>query len=208
MPGICGPPQTPSPPTRPSRRPKIPLKVQTKKTTVRHKHKHTETTINHKHKDTWVWLKIKRSEGQTAGFGPCVHLPGFDVGPGWVFEPQPLFWVALLFPPPPPQVLRSITSSRFAGVFPVMSHFQPRSTSEVKATDKETKETKPKPHLGPLATRLFFGLFIPKCCLQFLFSFPWGQPRQMAQEVFTFPCSQALPRPVGSRGWPGSGVFG
>ena len=23
-----------------------------------------------------VWLKIKRSEGQTAGFGPCFHLPG------------------------------------------------------------------------------------------------------------------------------------
>ena len=23
----------------------------------------------------WVWLKIIR-EGQTAGFGPCFHLPG------------------------------------------------------------------------------------------------------------------------------------
>ena len=23
----------------------------------------------------WVWLRIKRSEGQTAGFGPCFHLP-------------------------------------------------------------------------------------------------------------------------------------
>ena len=23
-----------------------------------------------------VWLKMKRSEGQTAGFGPCFHLPG------------------------------------------------------------------------------------------------------------------------------------
>ena len=25
---------------------------------------------------TWVWLKIKQ-EGQTAGFRPCFHLPGF-----------------------------------------------------------------------------------------------------------------------------------
>ena len=24
----------------------------------------------------WLWLKIKGSEGQTAGFGPCFHLPG------------------------------------------------------------------------------------------------------------------------------------
>ena len=24
----------------------------------------------------WVWLKIK-DLGQTAGFGPCFHLPGF-----------------------------------------------------------------------------------------------------------------------------------
>ena len=26
--------------------------------------------------NTWVWLKIKRSEGQSAGFGPCFHVPG------------------------------------------------------------------------------------------------------------------------------------
>ena len=28
----------------------------------------------------WVWLKIKQ-EGQTAGFGPCFHLPG--LAPFW-----------------------------------------------------------------------------------------------------------------------------
>ena len=31
----------------------------------------------------WLWLKIKRSEGQTAGFGPCFHLPGFHLGTIW-----------------------------------------------------------------------------------------------------------------------------
>ena len=29
----------------------------------------------------WVWLKINQ-EGQTAGFGPCFHLPGLDFGAG------------------------------------------------------------------------------------------------------------------------------
>ena len=27
----------------------------------------------------WRWLKIKQ-EGQTAGLGPCFHLPGFHFG--------------------------------------------------------------------------------------------------------------------------------
>ena len=31
----------------------------------------------------WVWLKIKQ-EGQTAGFGPCFHLPGFPFGTGFL----------------------------------------------------------------------------------------------------------------------------
>ena len=31
---------------------------------------------------TWVWLKIQ--EGQTAGFGPYVHLPGFHFGTGFL----------------------------------------------------------------------------------------------------------------------------
>ena len=31
----------------------------------------------------WVWLKIKQ-EGQTAGFGPCFHLPGFHFGTGFL----------------------------------------------------------------------------------------------------------------------------
>ena len=30
-----------------------------------------------------MWLKIKQ-EGQTAGFGPCFHLPGFHVGTGFL----------------------------------------------------------------------------------------------------------------------------
>ena len=31
--------------------------------------------------DSHVWLRMQRSEGQTAGFGiPCFHLPGFHVG--------------------------------------------------------------------------------------------------------------------------------
>ena len=30
----------------------------------------------------WVWLKMKRSEGQTAAFGPCFHLPEFHFGTG------------------------------------------------------------------------------------------------------------------------------
>ena len=32
---------------------------------------------------TWVWLKIEQ-EGQTAGFGPCVHLPGLHFGTGFL----------------------------------------------------------------------------------------------------------------------------
>ena len=28
--------------------------------------------------DQWVWLK--KQEEQTAGFGPCVHFPGFNFG--------------------------------------------------------------------------------------------------------------------------------
>ena len=31
----------------------------------------------------WVWLKIKQ-EGQTAGVGPCFHLPGFHFGTGFL----------------------------------------------------------------------------------------------------------------------------
>ena len=27
----------------------------------------------------WVWLKIQQ-EGQTAGVGPCFHIPGFQLG--------------------------------------------------------------------------------------------------------------------------------
>ena len=30
----------------------------------------------------WVWLKIQ--EGQTAGFGPCFHLPGFHFATGFL----------------------------------------------------------------------------------------------------------------------------
>ena len=36
----------------------------------------------------WVWLKIKQ-EGQTAGFGPCFHLPGPAILVFRFFEPQP-----------------------------------------------------------------------------------------------------------------------
>ena len=34
-------------------------------------------------KRMWVWLKIQQ-EGQTAGFGPCVHLPGSPFGTGFL----------------------------------------------------------------------------------------------------------------------------
>ena len=37
----------------------------------------------------WVWLKTQRSEGQTAGFGPCFHLPGQPILESRFFEPQP-----------------------------------------------------------------------------------------------------------------------
>ena len=37
----------------------------------------------------WMWLKIKRSEGQTAGLGPCFHLPGQAILEFRFFEPQP-----------------------------------------------------------------------------------------------------------------------
>ena len=36
----------------------------------------------------WVWLKIKQ-QGQTAGFGPRVHLPGQAILEFRFFEPQP-----------------------------------------------------------------------------------------------------------------------
>ena len=56
----------------------------------------------------WVWLKIKR-EGQTAGFGPCFHLPGQPILEFRFFEPQPEKSVteatpngASLFLPPTP----------------------------------------------------------------------------------------------------------
>ena len=35
----------------------------------------------------WGWLKTKQ-EGQTAGFGPCFHLPGFHVGTGFLSHGQ------------------------------------------------------------------------------------------------------------------------
>ena len=37
------------------------------------------------------WLKIKRSEGQTAGFGPCFHLPGQAIleFSGFLNSPRP-----------------------------------------------------------------------------------------------------------------------
>ena len=35
----------------------------------------------------WEWLKIKQ-EGQTAGFGPCFHLPGFQFGIGFLSHSQ------------------------------------------------------------------------------------------------------------------------
>ena len=38
-------------------------------------------------KSKWVWLKIKQ-EGQTAGFGPCFHLPGFHFGTGLLSHRQ------------------------------------------------------------------------------------------------------------------------
>ena len=37
-----------------------------------------------------VWLKIRRSEGQTAGCGPCFHLPGQPILEFRFFEPPPL----------------------------------------------------------------------------------------------------------------------
>ena len=36
----------------------------------------------------WAWLKIK-DLGQTAGFGPCFHLPGQPILEFRFFEPQP-----------------------------------------------------------------------------------------------------------------------
>ena len=36
----------------------------------------------------WVWLKINQ-EGQTAGFGPCFHLPGQPILEFRFLEPQP-----------------------------------------------------------------------------------------------------------------------
>ena len=44
----------------------------------------------------WVWLKIK--QGQTAGVGPCFHLPGQPILEFRFFEPRPY-----VFPGPPKQ---------------------------------------------------------------------------------------------------------
>ena len=35
----------------------------------------------------WLWLKIEQ-EGQTAGFGPCLHLPRFHFGTGFLSHSQ------------------------------------------------------------------------------------------------------------------------
>ena len=35
----------------------------------------------------YMWLKVKQ-EGQTAGFGPCSHLPGFHFGTGCLSRSQ------------------------------------------------------------------------------------------------------------------------
>ena len=46
--------------------------------------------------DSWVWLKIKQG-GQTAGFGPCFHLPGFHFGTGFLSHGQLELVVAASF---------------------------------------------------------------------------------------------------------------
>ena len=48
---------------------------------------HTLGELNVSNAGKWVWLKIKQ-EGQTAGFGPCFHLPGFHFGTGFVSHSQ------------------------------------------------------------------------------------------------------------------------
>ena len=40
----------------------------------------------------WVWLNIEQ-EGQTAGFGPCFHLPGFHFGTGFLSHSQIKPWL-------------------------------------------------------------------------------------------------------------------
>ena len=60
----------------------------------------------------WVWLEIKRSEGQTAGVGPCFH-PGQPILEFRFFEPQPSFFLAALFPGPRAVVKRPAHLSRW-----------------------------------------------------------------------------------------------
>ena len=43
----------------------------------------------------WAWLKIKRLDGQTAGFGPCFHLPGQPILEFRFFETQPYQFVSV-----------------------------------------------------------------------------------------------------------------
>ena len=57
----------------------------------------TATLRLEKNGSGWVWLKMKRSEGQNAGFGPCFHLPRFHFGTVFfshsrlLIAPNPLF---------------------------------------------------------------------------------------------------------------------
>ena len=46
----------------------------------------------------WAWLKIKQ-EGQTAGFGPCFHLPIGQPSLEFLcfFEPQPYLFISWCF---------------------------------------------------------------------------------------------------------------
>ena len=46
----------------------------------------------------WVWLKMKH-EGQTAGVGPCFHLPGFLFGTGFWSHSQIFSWGSRLLWP-------------------------------------------------------------------------------------------------------------
>ena len=47
--------------------------------------KHFHNSQRSKETWKWVWLKIKQ-EGQTAGFGPCFHLPGQPISEFRFFE--------------------------------------------------------------------------------------------------------------------------
>ena len=61
--------------------------------------------------ESWMWLKIKQ-EGQTAGFGPCFHLPGQAILDFRFFQPQPIEGSELLktrfFSWPEEQLLRFV----------------------------------------------------------------------------------------------------